>query len=151
MLVRAAVLIADITPGSASTGVNVGFVRGSGGRLFFAVSDGAHGLELWSSDGTPGGTMIMADINPGSDSTGFIANLMFATGGRLFFAANDGVHGLEMWCSDGTQAGTLMLADIINLDNIWMAQPGKCFCLDLEADALLRCGMDAVKNHLESY
>ena len=37
----------------------------AGGTAFFSADDGAHGQELWMSDGTAGGTSIVQDIDPG--------------------------------------------------------------------------------------
>lgn len=45
-----------------------------GGRLLFAAADEAHGMELWSSDGTAAGTALLQDIALGaanSDPAGF--------------------------------------------------------------------------------
>jgi ELWxxDGT repeat protein len=33
-----------------------------GDRLVFAGRDAEHGTELWTTDGTPGGTRLVADI-----------------------------------------------------------------------------------------
>src|SRR5258708_1081020 len=35
------------------------------GRLYFTAADADHGTELWTSDGTTGGTILAAEINPG--------------------------------------------------------------------------------------
>lgn len=35
------------------------------GWSYFYGNDGIHGLELWRSDGTPGGTHMVRDICPG--------------------------------------------------------------------------------------
>lgn len=35
-------------------------------KLFFSAEDDANGRELWSTDGTVGGTAIVKDINPGA-------------------------------------------------------------------------------------
>ena len=34
------------------------------GKLFFAAKDVAHGKELWTSNGTPVGTVMVKDIDP---------------------------------------------------------------------------------------
>jgi len=67
----------------------------SDGEIFFPHNDGANGIELWTSDGTPAGTVLVADINPGSDSS---SPQQFAQFGNIvYFSADDGLHGLEPW------------------------------------------------------
>src|SRR5207253_1965270 len=65
------------------------------GTLFFQANDGAHGGELWKSDGTAGGTIQLPDIAPGGNSSS-PADLHFLAG-RLIFRATDIVHGQELW------------------------------------------------------
>jgi len=79
--------------------------------LFFSTSDGIHGNELWSSDGTRDGTSLVRDIYPGSDSSGPFWQLV-SFHSRLYFAADDETHGCELWESDGTLSGTRMVKDI---------------------------------------
>jgi ELWxxDGT repeat protein len=96
--------------------------------MYFLGSDATHGFELWSTDGTPGGTLLFKDINPGVNN-GFPLILpdilSLATGstdvhtklfnGKIFFIADDGVHGQELWITDGvdsTSAHTHMVKDI---------------------------------------
>jgi ELWxxDGT repeat protein len=81
-----------------------------GGKLFFIASDGAHGSELWTSDGTAGGTQLVKDINPGKADAS--ATLLTSSGGKLYFSADDGTHGTELWVSDGTSDGTRMVKDL---------------------------------------
>ncbi|HEX7184794.1 MAG TPA: ELWxxDGT repeat protein [Thermoanaerobaculia bacterium] len=80
------------------------------GRLFFSADDGAHGDELWTSDGTAKGTRMALDILPGAFSSR--PRELTTAGGKLFFSANDGIHGTELWESDGTEAGTRMVQDL---------------------------------------
>ena len=80
------------------------------GRVWFAARDRQHGTELWSTDGTPGGTSRLLDIAPGL--LGSYPRYLTVWDGRLWFAARDGVHGMELWSSDGTAEGTRMVQDI---------------------------------------
>ncbi len=82
----------------------------AGGHLFFRGYDGVHGGELWTTDGTPAGTVMVKDVNPGPD--GSLLDGLAAAGGQLYFAATDGEHGVELWQSDGTAAGTVMVQDL---------------------------------------
>ncbi len=83
------------------------------GRLYFAASDdsdGGHGIELWTSDGTGAGTRMLADLYPGAGSSrpaGFTE-----AGGRLYFTATDPDHGRELWRTDGTAEGTRLVEDL---------------------------------------
>jgi ELWxxDGT repeat protein len=80
-----------------------------GTQMYFAANDGQSGLELWTSDGTAGGTHLVADIAAGvSDSYPCYLTVL---GNRVFFAAV-GPLGNELWSSDGTTAGTVQVADI---------------------------------------
>jgi len=80
------------------------------GHLFFAAADADHGVELWTSDGTPGGTKMLRDITPGPDSS--IPSGFTVAGGRLVFTARDPEHGRELWQTDGTAAGTRLVQDL---------------------------------------
>ena len=72
-----------------------------GGRLWFAATPvteigTSRGMdaEIWTSDGTVGGTAEVADINAtGSSSPRELIRL----GSSILFTADDGVHGRELW------------------------------------------------------
>ncbi|HEX6201303.1 MAG TPA: ELWxxDGT repeat protein, partial [Thermoanaerobaculia bacterium] len=77
---------------------------------FFIADDGAHGRELWWSDGTEAGTRLLGDLRPGP--LGSEPRYLTVVGSVAHFVADDGVHGAELWRSDGTEAGTFLLADL---------------------------------------
>ena len=79
-----------------------------GNIAYFAANDGT-GLQLWSSDGTDGGTSVVKAINPGGAAN---PTDLTNVNGTLLFAANDGADGDELWQSDGTSAGTILTTDI---------------------------------------
>ncbi|HEU4418667.1 MAG TPA: ELWxxDGT repeat protein, partial [Planctomycetota bacterium] len=87
----------DVWPGSASSmSEPAGFgAAGSGARVVFGANDSVHGVDLWTSDGTPNGTTLLADIAPeilDSNPSGFVR-----IGTDLFFVADDYAHGPELW------------------------------------------------------
>src|SRR6476659_3622242 len=89
-----------------------------GATLFYSAEDGAHGRELWRSDGTEAGTEMVKDIYSGETdrypgpANSTPAQLTYV-GGTLFFVAEDAEHGRELWRSDGTEGGTTLLRDFL--------------------------------------
>ncbi len=91
----------------------------AGDRFYFLGDNGQTGHELWTSDGTQGGTLLIKDIINGSQS-GFDDSTLLDSAylnGVFYFSANDDIHGYELWRSDGTTNGTYMLKDT-DPDNI---------------------------------
>ena len=83
------------------------------GELFFAASDGIHGMEIWKSDGTQAGTIMVKDIHPGS--SGSDPSMFTYANGLAFFSADDGATGRELWKSDGTAGGTVIVKDLMRV------------------------------------
>jgi ELWxxDGT repeat protein len=107
-------LVKDISPGPSDSTSGFCSVRRNfvsiGETLYFIANDGAHGLELWRSDGTISGTQMVKDILPGPrDSCPFELTVVNDT---LFFAANDGLQGAVLWRSDGTAEGTVQVDEL---------------------------------------
>ncbi|HYL06366.1 MAG TPA: ELWxxDGT repeat protein [Thermoanaerobaculia bacterium] len=80
------------------------------GRLFFSADDSAHGMELWTSDGSAAGTLLVRDLAAGLE--GSMPSAFTVAGQHLYFTAHDPLHGSELWESDGTAAGTRLVQDI---------------------------------------
>jgi ELWxxDGT repeat protein len=87
------------------------------GELFFSANDGAHGRELWKSDGTATGTVMVSDIYSGAGGSKPAA--LTRVGNDLYFTADDGAAGRELWKYDGA---TTLVKDI---------NPGSADSLDL--------------------
>jgi len=76
----------------------VGFHTLGGKTIFTTFNDGQE--FLWSSDGTPAGTVLIKSF-----ATSFLGtpNPNFAElSGELFFWASDFTNGFELWKTDGT-------------------------------------------------
>ena len=105
------VMVKDIVVGAGSAFTSfISSFTPVNSTLFFVVDDGIHGIELWKSDGTEGGTVMVKDITAGAPSSEFF--WLTAIGEHLYFTGNDGVHGQELWISDGTESGTHMVKDL---------------------------------------
>jgi len=108
-------IVRDINPGPDSGWSPEGFgtrIEVVGGALFFNATDGVHGSEPWTSDGTPAGTRMIKDLVPGpqpSDPFEFTN-----AGGITYFRAFDDVWAFtgDLWRTDGTAAGTRMVKDV---------------------------------------
>jgi ELWxxDGT repeat protein len=72
------------------------------------------GAELWSTDGTPGGTRRLTDVCPGPCDafSQSYPPVLGSAGGRIWFLAIPTENGApsELWTSDGTPAGTFHVA-----------------------------------------
>jgi ELWxxDGT repeat protein len=77
--------------------------------LFFVGYRASGGLQLWKSDGTPGGTAIVKE-NP-VEFFGSSSSWLTAAGSSVYFEATDLSVGREIWKTDGTEAGTVLVAD----------------------------------------
>lgn len=103
-------MLADInTNASPFNSSSPGGFTAVGSTVYFFADDGTHGVELWKTNGTPGGTSMVADLATGLASS----QPLYLTGfnGFLYFTADDGVHGRELWRTDGTT--TVMVKDLI--------------------------------------
>lgn len=105
-------ILKDIYPGSGSsqTCVERTALTSIDGAVLFGADDGAHGCELWLTDGTEDGTVLVKDITPGPAGSQF--EWMMTVGETVLLAADDGIHGTELWNTDGTEEGTVLVKDI---------------------------------------
>lgn len=85
------------------------------GRVFFSLAINGYDNELYTSDGSTGGTQMIHTINPYGNSN---PTYLTAFNGLLYFSAN-GVNGTMLWQSDGSDAGTQVVNNnnSIYLDN----------------------------------
>lgn len=108
----ATALVKDIAPGAASANPWLFGSNPDGGRLFFAAdANDGKGFELWTSDGTTGGTAAVADVNAVTPSSKPWGLTKVGSGQAFYYVQQPGVnHGL--WKTDGTAAGTSRIADV---------------------------------------
>jgi len=114
------VMVRDLWPGS------VGGLRGYGptfdpvsltsvgGSVFFNASDGPDRvLDLWTSDGSTGGTVLLleTEIRPARGDP--LIYEMAGVGETLYFAMKAPNDDAELWKSDGTPSGTVDIGDVL--------------------------------------
>ncbi|UBF29908.1 FG-GAP-like repeat-containing protein (plasmid) [Kovacikia minuta CCNUW1] len=80
-----------------------------GNTLFLSATNGTDGYQLWSSNGTSGGTAVVRTVN---SPTGADPVDLTPVGTTLYYAAKDSTGGVELWKSDGTSGGTVQVKDI---------------------------------------
>ena len=74
------------------------------GTLYFAADDGRTGVEVWRSDGTPGGTAVLPEVNPGPGDASPAG--LFAIGKTLYFTTTYGTGTPALWKYDLTTPPT---------------------------------------------
>jgi ELWxxDGT repeat protein len=108
-------LVKDLNTSTEQAGRVIPADRGTGqGVTYFAAGDPAHGVELWRSDGTPGGTGRLTDICAGRCDAlpSYQPSAITVRAGRVYFRANDGFSGDELWVSDGTPGSERRVRDV---------------------------------------
>ncbi len=106
-------LLKDIYPGSTG-GFDIYsyIVNAQDMKMYLRCTEGVNGYELWTSDGTSGGTVLVKDIYAGSSSGMPQAGMVMTLFGNLYFTGNTSANGYEIWKSDGTNGGTNLFKDI---------------------------------------
>ena len=82
---------------------------GLGTQLLFQGDDDANGRELWTTDGTTGGTMLLKDIHASGDSD---PQQFTRLGDTVYFVAEDADGGQEIWSTQGTEETTVPVTNI---------------------------------------
>jgi ELWxxDGT repeat protein len=85
------------------------FIR-YGLRVFFSPTSISASREIWTTDGTPGGTSLFIRIGSTRDASVTPPRFTIVNGTLLFNAVDH--RGDELWMTDGTVAGTRLMADI---------------------------------------
>jgi|GEM_PF-3480835 len=107
-------LVKDIYPGGALYSRNASSPVDpivAGNRLYFKALDSgtpsSGNKELWSTDGTPAGTVKLTSFN--SPRLHLNADDTEVFNGKLIFRVEQSNNDAELWSSDGTPAGTIKL------------------------------------------
>src|SRR5262245_17563081 len=90
-----------------------------GNRAVFVANQPQTGAELWSTDGTPQGTIFLGDLTPGPTGT-FLSTtfqtrlILFPLGPNVFFRG----PGATLWKTDGTPQGTVLVSSAVTPESI---------------------------------
>ncbi len=86
------------------------------GRMLFPLFSDTKGWELWSTDGTPAGTLFVTILNENARSSSYDSPNLFAFNNAVYFGASDNTNGIRLLKTDGTPAGTTSVHCIQNTD-----------------------------------
>ena len=112
---------APITTSALSPDLDPLNLTAIGTTLFFSGTDAAGNNDLYTSDGTPGGTHAIAANNAGAG--GLSPDEIVAANGTAFFSGIDASDSTGLWVSNGTAAGTMELS-VAGTDTQNIAQLG---------------------------
>ncbi len=93
-------LVKEINQTTGSVGTN-NYTPSSvtlGQKRYFVAWNQSTGSELWTSDGTPEGTVLVKNISPGLLNSGVTS--LTAFNGVLYFVATDSTYESELWAYD---------------------------------------------------
>lgn len=113
-------LLKDINPG-ANPSTPAEFLRYDG-KLYFNANNGTNGTELWSTDGTLGGTNLVLDLNPGTASS--LPTSLLNYNNQLHFKTLIGVPGLYSY--DSATSSATLIPGMPTASNFLVAE-GKIF------------------------
>ena len=108
-------IVADIWPGTGSSYAGYPYALSAfNGKLYFGAEDSTHGFQLWTSDGTAGGTTMVKVISsyiPYSNT--YPSNFIPFNGQLIFTASTDTTNKYQLFTTDGTAGGTHMISPAI--------------------------------------
>lgn len=106
------ILVADIYAGATSGNPdNNGQFAVLNGRAIFCAETAASGVEVWSSDGTTGGTGLVADLGVGDSC---IAPIFKHNSTYVVFSGETASEGRELYRSTGVPASAITMVQNIN-------------------------------------
>lgn len=125
-------LVNDFAPGTEQDELFPVFYDDTGsvilaGRTLFRGQDGAHGYELWASNGTALGTELLVDLAP-RPWNGLRESQFPVLDGFAYFVVLNQASQRELWRTDGTVQGTERFLDRVGVgDEVVVANELVCF------------------------
>ncbi len=100
-------LLKDLVPGAGNS--NPENITNTNNALYFTATNAAGKQQLWTSNGTPGGTTPL--LTATGNASVALSDLS-GNGATLFFSYKNAANGNELWKTNGTVAGTVLVKDI---------------------------------------
>jgi|GEM_PF-3463370 ELWxxDGT repeat protein len=116
------ILTKDLNSGFFDSFALPSYIHAHQGVLYFNAkgdvvgSIRSTGFELYTSDGTPEGTVLVADISEGTSDSD--PNNFVSVGDQLFFFADDGTNGQELYVLTGPPAIPPLSVDNVSENSV---------------------------------